>query len=140
MNLQDIITELSAILTSVTEIAFVYSDRKPNIEGYPAIVFDVTDVDNQVLTNVENLESAIITIYIVQEIKEATIALANQYLNLATKAVIKELASRSNLSLNSTVDWIEPVKGGRKEQVSTTGAVLWQEIKVKVVKSSSTLP
>jgi hypothetical protein len=140
MDFNAIREHLLTLLSDVTEISFAYKHRASNIEGYPAIIFDLTSVDNEMYTNTENRRTAIFTIYIIQEVQNTGgIENANEYLDDASVAVINALEARENLTLSGLVDYIEPALGAREEQATATGATLWQEVKLKCVSLASTV-
>ena len=93
-NLATIRAELKTLLSTITEIAFVYDRRNPNIEGFPAIIFDITRNENEMLTNTENLRTIIFTIYIIAEIGLSGATQANTFLDDTTKKVVETLEQR----------------------------------------------
>lgn len=139
MDYDAIRTQLGNLLTAVTQIAFVYDNREANIDGYPAIILDLAERNSETLTNTENLHKGIFAIYILQEVKVKGATLANTLLDAATQAVVTALEARDNMTLNGTVDWVEPVTGAREEVIMVGGAVLSQEIRCTVWRSISTI-
>jgi hypothetical protein len=139
MDYETIRINLTTLLTSVTNLAYVYPSRESDIEGFPCAVFDLSDVANETLTNTENLHKGVFTITLMQEVQIAGITLANQALDIATKSVVSVLENRANMTLNGSVDWIEPVLGGREEVITTSGIALMQEIRVTFWRSVSIL-
>ena len=138
-NLATIRAELKTLLSTITEIAFVYDRRNPNIEGFPAIIFDITRNENEMLTNTENLRTIIFTIYIIAEIGLSGATQANTFLDDTTKKVVETLEDIDNLSLSGNVDWIMPVEGTREEVQSPQGSQIWQQLDLRVRVSSSVL-
>lgn len=138
-NLQIIRGKIKTLLQTVTEVAYVYDRRNPNIEGYPAIVFDIERNDNEMLTNVENLRTITFRIWIMQEIGTAGADSANQYLDEATQKVVVALEDITNLDLGGNVDWIMPVEGARQEVSSPEGSIIWQVLDLRVRVSSNVL-
>jgi hypothetical protein len=138
-NLQTFRSALKTLLQTVTEVAYVYDRRNPNIEGYPAIIFDITKNQNEMLTNVENLRETTFTIWLIAEVGVAGMANANSYLDNVTKKVVEALEDIDNLSLGGNVDWIMPVEGAREEVSSTQGSAIWQILELRVRVSSSVL-
>lgn len=132
-------TALKTLLTTVTEIAFVYDRRNPNIEGFPAIVFDITNNENVMLTNVQNQRTIVFTIYIIDEVGVAGADQANDILDVATKKVVEALEDKDNLTLGGTADWIMPVAGSREEIASPNGSQIWQQLDLRVRVVSSIL-
>jgi len=138
-NLQTIRANIKTLLQTVTEIAFVYDRRNPNIEGYPAIIFDIDRNDNEMLTNVENLRTITFRIWIIQEVGVKGANDANGFLDTTTQKVVVALEKIANLDLSGQVDWIMPVEGARQEVTSPEGSVIWQILDLKVRVSSSVI-
>jgi len=138
-NLATIRTQLKTLLQTVTEVAFVYDRRNPNIEGYPAIIFDVTRSENEMLTNTENLRTIMFTIYLIAEVGQSGAAQANSYLDTVTKKVVEALEDVDNITLSGNVDWMMPVEGDRTEQQSPQGDTVWQQLDLRVKVASSVL-
>lgn len=129
--------KIKTLLQTVTEIAYVYDRRNPNIEGYPAIIFDIERNDNVMLTNVENLRTITFRVWILAEVGVAGAANANRILDNATKAVVNAVEDIDNLQLGGDVDWITPVEGARQEVASPNGSIIWQILDLRTNISSS---
>lgn len=136
-NIDTIRTNLKTLLQTVTEIAFVYDRRNPNIEGYPAIIFDITKTDNEMLTNTQNIRTLTFTLYIIVEVGTQGIATANNLLDIATKKIVEAVEKIDNLSLSGTVDWIIPLEGSREEVQTPQGLSIWQKLDLRVQTTSS---
>lgn len=108
-------------LQAVTELAYVYSFHNPNIEGYPACSFDVSDAKNDFLTNTENVRKYSWQIVVYQEITVKGLDLANTILDATTDAVISKL--ETNMTLGSVVDFSNPVIGNRETIETPSGLV-----------------
>lgn len=108
-------------LQEVTELAFVYNFHNPNIEGFPACSFDLSDATNDFFTDTENVRKYAWQIVIYQEITDKGLAGANTILDLASDAVINKL--ESNLSLGGVVDFSSPVIGKRETIDTPSGLV-----------------
>lgn len=132
-------TALKTLLETITEIAFVYDRRNPNLEGYPAIVFDIVSNENEMLTNVENLRTIMFSIWIIQEINVIGMDQANEILDIATQKVVNVLEDIDNISLSGNVDWMRPISGPREEAQSPKGSVMWQRIDLDMRVASSVL-
>ena len=136
---QAIRTELKTILATITELAFVYDRRNPNIEGFPAVIFDITRTEDVMLTNTQNERTITFTLWVIQEIGVIGADTANEILDNATKKVVEKLENIAQLSLNSNVDWTLPVAGGRQEVATPQGSAIWQELELRAKVVSSVL-
>lgn len=122
---QNLKTVVSNLITGST-VSVVYDWFEPNVSGYPAIVFDITNNDDNYLTNKENLLKITFSAYIIVEIYENGVEDATRLLDTVTNALIVELRKESNISLSGAVDWISPVVGSR-EQVPTQNGMAFQQ-------------
>lgn len=136
-NLATIRANLKTLLQTVTQISFVYDFFQPTVEGYPAIIFDITNNESEMLTDAENLRTITFSVYILAEIKTATLTGAKDLLDAATKAVVEALEDIDNLTLTNSVDWIMPTVGPREQSQTPEGAVLSQRLDIQVKVSSS---
>ena len=132
-------TALKTLLATITEIAFVYDRRNPNIEGFPAVIFDITNNENIMLTNTQNQRTITYTLYIIAEIGTAGATQANTILDIATKKVVEILEDKDNITLSGNADWIMPVVGAREEVSSPNGSQIWQQLDLQVRVVSSIL-
>lgn len=138
-DLTTIRANIKTLLQTVTEIAYVYDYNNPNVEGYPAIIFDITNSESEFLTDTENLRTITFTIYILAEIPVKGQNLSKTILDTATKQVVTALEDIDNISLSGAVDWIMPAVGSRTQFTTPEGSVLSQELQIKVKVSSSIL-
>ena len=132
-------SNLKTLLQTVTEIQYVYDYFNPNIEGYPAIIFDISNNDNQMLTDTENLRKITFSIYILVEVSVVGQSEAKRILDVASKQVITALEKITNISLSGSVDWIMPTLGKRQQFETPEGATMSQELILDVKVSSSIL-
>ncbi len=134
---------LKTLLTTLTganqKISFVYDYSNPKIEGYPAIIFDVTAEDAQMLDDSNNVRAITFTLWVVNEVAVEGQSGAKDLLDAAVKDVINTLELKSNDTLSGNVDWIMPVIGKRQQVQSPEGLVMYQEIILKCQVSSSIL-
>lgn len=130
---------LKTLLQTVTGISYVYDYYNANIEGYPAIIFDVTDEEGSMLDDSNNFHSVTFMIYIYSEVIVAGQTVARDYLDTTVASVITALEKKSNDTLSGSVDWVMPVVGRRQEIQTTQGAVMCQELKLKCNLASSIL-
>lgn len=138
-NLSTIRANLKTLLQTVTQVAFVYDYMNPNVEGYPAIIFDITNNESEMLTNTDNLRTITFSVYLLAEIPVNGQSEAKRILDVATKNVVEALEDIDNLTLSASVDWVMPTVGPR-EQISTPeGMVFSQRLDVQVKVSSSIL-
>lgn len=122
--------QIKTLLQTVTEISYVYDYRTSNIEGYPSIIFDMTNEEGDMLDDSNNIRKITFTIWIVCELKVAGSAASKTILDNATKAVINILEKKANDTLSGTVDWTMPVMGQRSEIQTPEGTTIYQEVKL----------
>ena len=103
-------------LQEVTLLAYVYDYHNSNLEGFPAITFDVSEATDDFLTNAENIRKVSWQIVIYQELTDRGLSAANALLDAATDAVIAKL--EGNSSLGGVVDYSSAV-AGRRETIET---------------------
>lgn len=136
-NLVTIRANLKTLLQTVTEIAYVYDFNNPNVEGYPAIVFDISNNESEMLTDAENIRTITFSVYILAEITVKGQSAAKTILDTATKKVVEALEDIDNLTLSGAVDWLMPTVGPREQFNSPEGAVFSQRLDVQVKVASS---
>ena len=119
-------TKVKAKLDTVAELAFVADFHDPNIKGYPAATFDVSDETSAFLTNKENLRTITFQIILYQEIKTLGLAETTGLLDAVADKVI--LAFEKDFSLGGEVQWCIPLAGPRGQFESPSGAVLFQQL------------
>jgi len=122
-----------------TDIAFVYDFDNPNVEGYPAIIFDISGEDNEMMDDSNNMRKITFTIYVMVEIKVITLEVATDILDNAVKAITNLVEKKSNNTLSNTVDWVTPVIGKRQQTNSPDGNLIWQEMQLRCNIASSIL-
>lgn len=122
--------QIKSLLQTVTEISYVYDYRTSNVEGYPAIIFDMTNEEGDMLDDSNNMRKITFTIWIICELKVAGSSASKTILDNATKAVINILEKKSNDTLGGTVDWVMPAMGQRSEIQTPEGSNIYQEIKL----------
>lgn len=132
-------SNLKTLLQTVTQIANVYDYLNPNVEGYPAIIFDVSNNRSDMLTDTENLRTVTFTVYILQEIAVQGQQSAIDLLDAATNAVVTALEKITNMSLSGSVDWVMPTVGPREQVSSPNGALFSQRLDIEVKISTSIL-
>jgi hypothetical protein len=108
----------------------VYDYFEPNVSGYPAIVFDITNNTDDYLTNKENLLKITFSAYVIVEIFENGVEDATRLLDTVTDALILELRDEDNISLSGAVDWISPVVGPRQQVVTSSGMAFQQQLDI----------
>jgi hypothetical protein len=138
-NLQTIRGNLKTLLTAVTGIANVYDTFETNIAGYPAIIFDISNNESEMLTDSENIRKITFTLYVLAEITIAGRDTAKGLLDTVTQNVITALEDKDNMSLSGSVDWIMPTVGARDEFDSTDGVVFSQKLDIVINVASSIL-
>lgn len=132
-------TQIKTLLETATELAYVYDYANPDIAGYPAAIFDVSNENSEMLDDSNNLRTMTWTIWILQEITVKGEVAAKTNLDAAVKNVINILEKKTNDTLSNTVDWIMPVVGRRSHVPTPNGAAFMQEIILNAKVASSIL-
>lgn len=135
IQLSTIRTNLKAVMSNLvtsSTVAYVYDFYQPNIQGYPAIIFDITNNTDGFLTNKENLLKITYTAYILVEIFQNQIEDATDLLDTVTDALIVELRKESNLSLSGAVDWVSPAIGPRQQVETPNGQAFSQQLDIVI--------
>lgn len=133
ISLSTIRTNLKGVISNLvtgTTVSVVYDYFEPNVSGYPAIVFDITNNTDEYLTNKENLLKITFSAYIIVEIYENGVEDATRLLDTVTDALIVELRKEANISLSGAVDWISPVVGPRQQVETTRGMAFQQQLDI----------
>lgn len=130
---------LKSLLTNVTGISKVYDYYNPNIEGYPAIVFDITAEDGSMLDDSNNLRVITFMAYIYVEIPVNGQNAEKNSLDTITAAVINAVELKSNDTLSGAVDWVMPTMGRRQQIETDAGMVFMQELQIKCNIASTIL-
>ncbi len=136
-DIANIRAALKTLIQTVTKVSFVYDYSNPIIEGYPAVIFDMTNEDSSMLDDNNNLRTLTFTIWLAQETKVQGQVAAKGLLDAAAKDLINALELRSNDSLSSNVDWIMPSVGQRTQAESPQGLIMYQELILRANISSS---
>lgn len=132
---------LKALLQTLTTVASakVYDYRNSNIEGYPSVIFDLTDEEGAMLDDANNVRTLTFTIWAIVELPVNGEVAAKVSLDAVTKEVVNLLEKKSNADLTGTVDWTMPAIGKRAEAQTPEGNVIYQEILLKCNVASSIL-
>ncbi len=138
-NIATIRANLKTLLTAVTGISYCYDYYNANIEGYPAIIFDVTNEEASMLDDSNNLRVITFSIYIYSEVQVSSQTTSRGKLDTIVASVINALELKSNDTLSGSVDWLMPVIGRRQELETTQGLVYMQELQLKCNVASSIL-
>jgi hypothetical protein len=128
---------LKTLLQTVTKIANVYDQYETNVAGYPAIIFDISKNESDMLTDAENIRKITFSIYILAEITIAGRDTAKGLLDNATQDVITALEAKANQSLSGSIDWMMPTVGARDEFAVVDGQVFSQKLDVVMYVASS---
>lgn len=132
-------TQLKTLLLTAPELAYVYDFANPDIEGYPAAIFDVSNEESEMLDDANNLRTISFSIWIIQEITAAGEQNAKNILDAAVKSIVNILEKKTNQTLNNTVDWIMPIVGRRSHMPTPSGACFVQEMTLRAKVASSIL-
>lgn len=127
------------LLETVSELAYVYDYSNPDIAGFPAAIFDVSNEDSEMYDDAGNVRTIQFTIWILQEITVKGEQLAKDNLDVAVKSVVNVLEAKANDTLGNTVDWIMPVIGRRTHITTPQGAAFMQEVLLRAKVYSSIL-
>jgi hypothetical protein len=129
--------QIKTLLQTVTEVAYVYDYRNSAIDGYPAIIFDMTNEEGTMLDDTNNVRVLTFTIWLICELPVKGENLAKTILDNASKAVINVLEAKANDTLGGTVDWVMPTMGQRQEVQSPNGNQIYQELRLRCNVASS---
>lgn len=116
--------KVKTILEGISDIAFVYDYHESNLGGYPSATFDLSDNEDEFLTNVENVRAYSFQIVIFQETAIKGLAGATALLDKIADLVISEF--ESNQTLDGIVEWCSPVSGPRQMFDTPQGLVVAQ--------------
>jgi len=131
--------QIKTLLLTVPALStHVYDYANPDIAGFPCVIFDITNEQNEMLDDSNNLRTIQFTIWILQEITVLGEVAAKTSLDAVVKAVVNILEKKSNDTLSNTVDWIMPVQGARRHIQTPQGAAFMQEI-ILSAKVASTI-
>ena len=115
------------------KLVAVFDHHKASLPGYPSITFDVSDTENDFLTNKENLRSIAFQIVIYQEAKIKTLDEATDILDKAADDVVA--AIEADFQLGGAVDWCEPLNGPRLQFATPDGLIVTQQLTLKCLFS-----
>lgn len=132
-------TQIKTLLQTITELAFVYDYSNPDIEGFPAAIFDITDESNEMMDDSNNLRTITYTIWILQEITVAGEQVAKASLDAAVQKVTNALEAKANQTLSNTIDYMLPVLGKRSHMPTPQGAAFVQELRLNIKVASTIL-
>lgn len=138
-NITAIRAALKTQLAAISSVQNVYDYMNPKIDGYPAVIFDVTNEDGTMLDDANNLRVITFTIWAVTEVKVLGQSAAKDSLDSVVKDVVNSLEKITNATLAGTADWVMPVIGRRTQVESPEGLVMYQEIMLKVNVASTIL-
>ena len=133
ISLQNIRTNLKSVvsnLVSSSTVSVVYDYYEPNVSGYPAIVFDISNQTDAFLTNRENILKITFTAYVIVEVYQNGIEDATDLLDSVSDSLITELRKENNLTLSGTIDWISPVVGPRSQIETPNGQAFMQQMDI----------
>jgi hypothetical protein len=133
ISISTIRTNLKSVISNLvtgSTVSVVYDYFEPNVSGFPAIVFDITNNNDEYLTNKENLLKITFSAYVIVEIFQNEIEDATRLLDTVTDALIVELRKESNISLSGAVDWISPVVGPRQQVETPSGMAFQQQLDI----------
>ncbi len=131
--------QIKTLLQTATSIQYVYDYNNPNIDGYPAIVFDITDETNDMLDDSNNMRIITFTLYVITEIKVKGLDGATTILDNAVKEIINLVEKKTNDTLSNTVDWVTPIIGKRVQTSSPEGNFIYQEMQLRCNIASTIL-
>lgn len=133
ISISTIRTNLKAVVSNLvtsSTVSVVYDYFEPNVSGYPAIVFDITNNTDDYLTNKENMLRITFSAYVIVEIFQNEVEDATRLLDTVTDALITELRDEDNISLSGAVDWISPVVGPRQQVETPSGMAFQQQLDI----------
>ena len=130
---------IKTLVSGVTSVSKVYDFLNPEIEGYPAVIFDVSDEEASMLDDANNLRIITFKMWLVVEIPVKLQVGARDLLDTITKDVINVLELKANDTLSGTVDWVVPVVGPRTQSLSPEGNFFYQELNIQCNVASTIL-
>lgn len=121
-------------LSGITNFAFVYDQPQATLAGFPAAVIVNIEQSNTVLTNRDNLRTAVVEIALVMEITQKGRSSAEDILDTIVELTMN--AFENDLDLSSTIDWTRPVE--IKRQTVDLGEGLGVEAMIRLECNYST--
>lgn len=128
---------IKAIITAINSVQSVYDFPNPTIDGYPAVIFELSNEDGAMLDDITNMRTLTFEVWIACEVAVEGLAAGVALLDATTKDVINALESRTNQTLGGACDWMMPVVGKREQIGSPEGNYLYQQLLLKVNIASS---
>lgn len=139
MSLNTFTAVRAALKTKLQTIA-AFQNRvddfhNPDLQGYPACTFDVSDNADDFLTNKDNIRSITFQIVVYQERKQLGLEASTLALDTVVDTVIAALENDFQLANGGQADqqfWCDAITIGRRSQFDTpNGPVLAQELTLK---------
>jgi hypothetical protein len=133
ISIQTIRTNLKSVISNLvtsSTVSVVYDYYEPDVSGYPAIAFDISNQTDAFLTNRENLLKITFTAYVLVEVYQKQIEQATDLLDTVTDSLITELRKEANLTLSGAIDWISPVVGPRTQTETPRGQAFMQQLDI----------
>lgn len=128
---------LNTLLGTVASVQNVYDYPSPKVDGYPAVIFELSNEDGQFLDDALNQRVLTFTLWVACEIPTEGIAAASALLDGVTKDVVNILEKSTNQTLSGSCDWMMPVIGKREQVASPEGNFMYQELQLRVYIASS---
>jgi len=121
--------KIKSELEEITDIAFVFDHHRAELDGYPAITFDLSDQENDFLTDAENIRMFSFLIIIYQETTIKNLDEATDLLDNVADQVMDKF--EGNFSLDGSVVWCNPLVGTRQMFETPQGLVVTQQMTLK---------
>lgn len=124
---------LKTKLLSLTEFGGRVDDfHNPELDGYPACTFDISESSDDFLTNRDNLRTITFKIVVYQERAQLGLQQATAALDTITDVVIAALENDYQLGGADSQFWCDAINPGLRSQFDTpNGPILAQELTVK---------
>ena len=133
-SLSNLRTQIKNLLTAITDIQFVSATKTSKIQGYPAVIFDITDENNKVLDSGNNERVVIFTLWVIctiGDLNDTNILNATNLLDNISQEVVNVLESKANLGMGGYSDWVTPTSGQRQQVQTPDGNIFYKEIKLE---------
>ena|SRR3989304_4180590 len=124
---------VNSVLSGITEISFRYDHHRADLEGYPAVTFDIIEERSEYLENRTVLRTAVVEILVYQETKIKGLDAAASILDNVANEIIQTFTQDPNNDLSGVVDYCLPVSGGRNQWQSPQGLVLYQRLTLRCI-------
>ena len=132
-------TNLKTLLSAISSVQSVYDFAQSTIDGYPAIIFELSQEEGVMLDDITNTRTMTFEVWVACEIPVEGLQAATDLLDSTTKDVINVLEKSTNQTLSGACDWMMPVVGKREQVGSPEGNYLYQQLLLKVNIASSIL-